>query len=96
MAIAAGGISLASMPQTGFSKNNFTSDGKDVARNNALDDKYRIIPKETGLPITGTFLDEITWDIPSQNWGYEMWDKDFAAMKKMGIDSVFMIRGAFG
>ena len=33
------------------------------------DDKYRIIPKGEGLPITGTFLDEITWDIPSQNWG---------------------------
>ena len=60
------------------------------------DDKYRLIPKGVGLPITGTFLDEITWDIPSQNWGYEKWNKDFAAMKKMGIDSVVLIRGAFG
>jgi sugar phosphate isomerase/epimerase len=61
-----------------------------------VDDKYRLIPKDAGLPITGTFLDEITWDIPSQNWGYDKWNKDFAAMKKMGIDTVILIRGAFG
>jgi len=60
------------------------------------DDKYRLIPKGEGLPLTGTFLDEITWDIPSQNWGVEAWDKDFAAMKHAGIDTVVMIRGAFG
>jgi hypothetical protein len=60
------------------------------------DDKYLIIPKGEGLPLTGTFLDEITWDIPSQNWGVEVWDRDFAAMKHVGIDTVVMIRGAFG
>lgn len=60
------------------------------------DDKYRLISKKEGLPITGTFLDEITWDIPSQNWGVEAWDRDFAAMKHCGIDTVIMIRGAFG
>ncbi|MDR2362039.1 MAG: DUF4434 domain-containing protein, partial [Prevotellaceae bacterium] len=59
------------------------------------DDKYRLIPKNTGLPITGTFLDEITYDIPSQNWGYDKWNKDFDAMKKMGIDTVILIRAAF-
>ena len=26
--------------------------------------------------ITGTFLDEITHDIPSQNWGYEDWRRE--------------------
>lgn len=65
-------------------------------RSHFKDDKYRIIPKGEGLPLTGTFLDEITWDIPSQNWGVEAWDRDFASMKRMGIDTVVMIRGAFG
>ncbi len=44
------------------------------------------------LPITATFLDEISHDIPHQNWGREEWRKDFAHMKKMGIDTVVLIR----
>lgn len=28
-----------------------------------------IVPKNNGLKITGTFLDEISHDIPHQNWG---------------------------
>ena len=44
------------------------------------------------MKITATFLDEITYDIPSQNWGYKQWDKDFAAMKSIGIDTVVQIR----
>ena len=28
-----------------------------------------IVPKAQGLKITGTFLDEISHDIPHQNWG---------------------------
>lgn len=44
------------------------------------------------LPITGTFLDEISHDIPHQNWGRREWDADFAWMKKMGIDTVILIR----
>ena len=44
------------------------------------------------LKITATFLDEISWDIPHQNWGAKEWDKDFAAMKAAGIDTVIMIR----
>lgn len=28
-----------------------------------------IVPKNNGLRITGTFLDEISHDIPHQNWG---------------------------
>ena len=42
--------------------------------------------------ITGTFLDEISHDIPHQNWGIEEWDSDFATMKKIGIDTVILIR----
>ena len=44
------------------------------------------------LNITGTFLDEISHDIPHQNWGPQEWDQDFAWMKKMGIDTVILIR----
>jgi hypothetical protein len=42
--------------------------------------------------IKGTFLDEISHDIPHQNWGEAEWDKDFAAMKAMGIECVILIR----
>lgn len=44
------------------------------------------------MRITGTFLDEISHDIPHQNWGYEEWDADFRAMKAFGINTVIMIR----
>jgi hypothetical protein len=44
------------------------------------------------IPITGTFLDEITHDIPSQNWGSADWDRDFQAMSAIGIDTVIVIR----
>lgn len=51
-----------------------------------------IAPRAGGLPITGTFLDEISHDIPHQNWGAREWDADFAYMKAIGIDTVIMIR----
>ncbi|MCP4402275.1 MAG: DUF4434 domain-containing protein [bacterium] len=44
------------------------------------------------MRITGTFLDEITHDIPSQNWGYAEWERDFQAMRQIGIDTVILIR----
>lgn len=44
------------------------------------------------LPITATFLDEISHDINHQNWGEKEWNTDFAAMKEIGIDTVIMIR----
>jgi Domain of unknown function (DUF4434) len=44
--------------------------------------------------ITGTFLDEISHDIPHQNWGVKEWDQDFKSMKAIGIDTVVMIRCA--
>jgi hypothetical protein len=47
------------------------------------------------LPLTGTFLDEITHDIPSQNWGSYEWEQDFQAMKSIGIDTVILIRSGF-
>ena len=44
------------------------------------------------MHITGTFLDEISYDIPHQNWGPREWDQDFASMKAIGIDTVIVIR----
>lgn len=44
------------------------------------------------MKITGTFLDEISVDIPHQNWGREEWDRDFAAMRSIGIERLIMIR----
>jgi len=46
-----------------------------------------------GLRITGTFLNEISFDIPSQNWGPEEWRADFDAMQAIGIDTVIIIKG---
>lgn len=54
-----------------------------------------VTPRGAGLPITGTFLDEISHDIPHQNWGEKEWDADFANMKAMGIDTVIMIRSGY-
>lgn len=45
--------------------------------------------------ITGTFLDEISHDVASANWGHEEWRRDFASMKADGIDTVVLIRGGY-
>lgn len=42
--------------------------------------------------ISGTFIDEISHDIPHQNWGVAEWEKDFQHMKTAGIDTVILIR----
>ena len=54
-----------------------------------------MVPKNNGLKITGTFLDEISHDIPHQNWGEKEWDQDFQHMKKIGVDTVIMIRSGY-
>jgi len=46
-------------------------------------------------PITGTFIDEITFDIPSSNWSQEQWKKDLDYMQEIGIDTLIFIRGGF-
>lgn len=58
-------------------------------------DSGLIVPKDQGLKITGTFLDEISHDIPHQNWGEEEWERDFQHMKAIGIDTVIMIRSGY-
>lgn len=47
------------------------------------------------LRISGTFLDEITHDIPSQNWSVAEWRKEFALYKSIGIDTVIIIRAGY-
>jgi hypothetical protein len=44
------------------------------------------------MKITGTFLDEISHDIPHQNWGPLEWEADFRAMRAIGINTVILIR----
>ena len=43
------------------------------------------------MQITGTFIDEISHDIPHQNWGAKEWEQDFQHMAAMGIDTVILI-----
>jgi len=44
------------------------------------------------MQITGTFIDEISHDIPHQNWGIAEWEQDFKHMKAVGINTVIIIR----
>jgi hypothetical protein len=79
----------ASIQQTSKSMSVKTGKKNDSIKSNL------IIPKENGLKITGTFLDEISHDIPHQNWGEAEWDLDFQYMKAIGIDTVIMIRSGY-
>jgi len=47
------------------------------------------------MHITGTFLDEISHDIPHQKWGPAGWEADFRHMQAIGIDTVVLIRGGY-
>jgi len=68
------------------------------AKNNTCNSDAKstlIVPSANGLQITGTFLDEISHDIPHQNWDEKEWDQDFCHMKAIGIDTVIMIRSGY-
>jgi hypothetical protein len=43
-------------------------------------------------PISGTFVDGVAADIPSNNWTAEQWNIQFDNFKKSGIDTVIIIR----
>lgn len=45
--------------------------------------------------ISGTFLDEITHDIPSQNWSALQWRKEFELYTHIGIDTLIIIRAGY-
>ena len=47
------------------------------------------------MNITGTFIDEVSHDIPHQNWGPVEWEADFNYMQAIGIDTVILIRGGY-
>ena len=47
------------------------------------------------MQITGTFIDEISHDIPHQNWGAKEWEQDFQYMAAAGIDTVILIRSGY-
>ena len=40
-------------------------------------------------------MDEISHDIPHQNWGEKEWEADFQHMANMGIDTVILIRSGY-
>lgn len=84
------GIAALTVPIIGSATDEYSEYSSILAQENKL-----IVPKATGLKITGTFLDEISHDIPHQNWGEKEWDRDFANMKAIGIDTVIMIRSGY-
>ena len=51
--------------------------------------------KPTKYPITGTFIDEITYDIPSSNWSNRQWAQDLDYMKEVGMDTLVLMRSVF-
>ena len=71
------------------------AEGSSMTRENISGHGDLIVPKAQGLKITGTFLDEISHDIPHQNWGEKEWDADFRHMKAIGIDTVIVIRSGY-
>ena len=50
---------------------------------------------KSNYPITGTFIDEITYDIPSSNWTREEWAADLDNMTAVGIDTLIFCRAVF-
>lgn len=77
---------------TGCSSNTSMSCANPIKVSDKSDNSYLIVSQDNALQITGTFLDEISHDIPHQNWGPKEWEEDFKYMKKIGIDTVIMIR----
>lgn len=51
--------------------------------------------KKKFLPISGTFIDGICADIPSNNWQREDWALQFDTFKQDNIDTVIIIRVGF-
>ena len=43
------------------------------------------------IKLKGTFIDEITHDIPSQNWSRENWARDFDAMRAVETETMLVL-----
>lgn len=50
--------------------------------------------KNKNYPITGTFIDEVSYDIPSSNWSKKQWQDDFDNMQEVGINTLVIIRSS--
>jgi len=87
------GVTALAIPSLGFG-NIRTKDAGNIVEPESIEYPSRGLNNE-GLCITGTFLDEISMDIPHQNWGEKEWDNDFHNMKAIGIDTVIMIRSGY-
>jgi hypothetical protein len=48
------------------------------------------------LKISGTFIDEVSHDIPGQNWGRQEWQNEFDTFVRTGLDTVVLIRAGYG
>jgi len=98
LAIGSGGIlayTLNSQPINATATSAYRSSEK-KRKGNLSDKMFETSGILKGMPIKATFLDEVSWDIPHQNWGVKEWDLDFQAMKTMGINTVVMIRAGLG
>lgn len=94
--IAAAAASVVAGPSLVKAASEFGSEEHaELYGSHASDKSGLLVPREGGLRITGTFLDEISHDIPHQNWGEKEWDQDFRHMKAIGIDTVIMIRSGY-
>lgn len=93
-AALAGASAIVAPSLFGFKEEDSLGRRDELKLNNSIDSRL-IVPQNNGLKITGTFLDEISHDIPHQNWGEKEWDLDFRYMKSMGIDTVIMIRSGY-
>lgn len=91
--ITAAGIAAAASPLVTKAESvRVTGEVAALPQSNVSKPGSLIVPKNRGLRITGTFLDEISHDIPHQNLGLKEWDRDFQYMKAIGIDTVIDIR----
>ena len=42
------------------------------------------------IPLSGTFLDAIACDIPSNNWTPDIWEREFVRYNEIGIDEAYL------
>lgn len=91
---AIAGASVAAIPAVAACGGKTSDNSKTLKADDSIQSSL-IVPKANALHISGTFLDEISHDIPHQNWGEKEWDLDFRHMKNIGIDTVIMIRSGY-
>ncbi len=88
-------LTLASASTVAFSSQAFSTGSSHLLSDDKSLNTKISTNNSNGLLITGTFLDEISHDIPHQNWGEKEWDQDFKYMKAIGIDTVILIRSGY-